>query len=134
MKAFVYNIFMKIAEPRVQRVLQFGVYLFLGIAGVGVVSDPPSAYQHVIGLTLVYIFGAFLVLGSLFGLIAVLPGIYWLERSAIIFLTTAVLIYLVIAISLGISLVVLGIFLAFICTFIKRWYNIKGTLLAPKKG
>lgn len=133
MKKFFYDIFMKIAEPRVQRILQFWVYLFLCVVGVGVVTNLPPSFQNILGLLVAYSFGVFMVLGGLLGLVAVLPGIYWLERVSIILLTTAVLIYLVVVITLGATIVSVGVCLAFIFTFIIRWFDIRGMLLAPKK-
>lgn len=133
MKKFFYDIFMKIVEPRVQRILQFWVYLFLCVVGIGVVIDLPEYLQNILGLIVAYSFGVFMVLGGLLGLVAVLPGIYWLERVSIILLTTGVLIYLVVVITLGTTIVSVGVCLAFIFTFIIRWFDIRGMLLAPKK-
>src|SRR5690606_41681895 len=118
MKKFFYDIFMKVAEPRVQRVLQFWVYLFLCVVGIGIVTNLPSSLQNILGLLVAYSFGGFMILGGLFGMIAVLPGIYWLERVSIILLTTAVLIYLVVVITLGATVVSLGVCMAFIFTFV----------------
>lgn len=132
--SFAHSVFMRIAEPRVFRVLQLGVYLFLGFSGVAVLFHPPENLENVVGLTLLYVFGAFIALGSFFGSVAILPGIWWLERVALISLTTGILMYIVMAVSLGSSPVGVGVSIAFIFTFAQRWSEIRGALLAPKRG
>lgn len=113
--------------------MQFVVYAFIFVAGIGVITDPPESFKSTIGLSLVYVLASFLTIGPLFGMIAVLPGIWWLERVALIAMGTGVSMYLVMIISMGSSLVVIGICIAFITTFIQRWYEIKGSQLAPEE-
>lgn len=125
--------YLRIAEPRGIRLMQFGVYAFIFIAGVGIITDPPESFKSVVGLTLVYLLASFLTVGPLFGMIAVLPGIWWLERVALIAMGTGVSMYLVMVISMGVSLVNVGISSAFLITFIQRWTEIRGSQLAPKE-
>lgn len=126
-------LFMKIAEPRVFRLLQFGIYILLGIAGIGVLIDTPDSIQNVLGNFLIYVFGGFVALGAILGAFAVLPGIWWLERVALLALGTGVAMYVVITISLGVSIVGLAVYIAFILSFIQRWTEIRGANLAPRK-
>lgn len=128
---FAHSLFMKIAEPRVIRLMQFGIYICMIIAGTGVLSQPPSAFKYVVGSALVYVFGGFITLGAIFGAIAVLPGIWWLERVGIIALTTAMLMYAVIIIALGSSTVGVVVSVAFALTFAQRWLEIRRYQLAP---
>jgi hypothetical protein len=127
-------VFLKIAEPRVVRLVQFGIYVCMLDAGHYVLTTPPHSFQGVLGQTLVNVFGSFVAGGALLGAIAVLPGIWWLERVGIIALATGLAMYSVIAISLGISPVGFAIGIAFILTFVQRWMEIRRFQLAPKRG
>jgi len=131
---FAHSLFMKIAEPRVLRVLQFGVYICLIVAGGGVLANPPTSFENVIGLSLVYVFGGFLIIGAMLGAFAVLPGIWWLERVGILVIVTGLLMYIVMVVSLQSSSVGIGVSIAFILNFMQRWSEIKGAQLAPKEG
>lgn len=125
--------FLRIAEPRGIRLMQFGVYTFIFVAGMGVLFSPPEKFETTIGLTLVYLLASFITIGPLFGMIAVLPGIWWLERVALIAMGTGVAMYIAMIVSMGGSLIVIGISSAFLVTFIQRWTEIKGAQLAPKE-
>ena len=128
------SIFMLIAEPRVQRLLQFGVYLSLFIAGTAFLAGgPPEAFKAILGGSLSYIFSTFIAMGSLFGLIAVLPGIWWLERVAVLLLFTGMLKYIVVSIAWGLPGASILLILAFSCTFVQRWLEIRRYQLAPKR-
>jgi hypothetical protein len=105
----------------------------MSIAGFGVLLNPPPKFESVIGLVLVYVFGSFVTAGALLGVVAVLPGIWWLERVAILALSTGLAMYVVMAISLGSTPVVYAITTALILTFIQRWFEIKGAQLAPRE-
>lgn len=129
---FAYYLFMRIAEPRVLRLIQFGIYICMGNAGVGMLSSPPTTFDSVVALPLVYMFSGFITLGAILGAIAVLPGIWWLERTGILALTTGVAIYFVLLIALGASSVGISISLALVLTFRQRWSEIKGADLAPR--
>jgi len=130
---FGHSLYMKIAEPRVIRIMQFGVYLCMIVSGFGVISKPPTSFENVLGLSLVYVFGGFVFIGALFGAVAVLPGIWWLERVGIIALTTAMSMYSVVIITLGTSPIGIAICIAFALTFAQRWMEIRRFQLAPKE-
>lgn len=131
---FIYTIFMKIAEPRVKRLLYFGIYICMSVVGFWITTHPPATFQSVIGLTLVYVFGAFVLGGGVLGLVSVLPGIWWLERVAVISLGTGMLMYSVIVIALNSSVVGVGVSIAFALTFMLRWMDIREYQLAPREG
>lgn len=126
--------FMLIAEPRVVRVVQFGIYLCLLTAGAFVLATPPRSFEGVLGQTLVTVFGLFILIGGALGATAVLPGIWWLERAGILALATGLAMYSVVAITLGVSPIGFLIGLAFILTFVQRWMEIRKFQLAPKRG
>lgn len=132
-KTLTYNLFMRIAEPRIFRLLQFGIYVCLLIAGLGVLIYPPHNIVEVLGPNLVYVLGSFVTLGSALGAFSVLPGIWWLERVGLLALGTGMLMYVVIQVSLGVSILGLILCIAFILTFIQRWTEIRGAALAPRK-
>lgn len=125
--------FLLIAEPRVLRLLQFGVYICMTIAGGWLIANPPVSFQSVIGAGLVALFGGFLGLGGLLGAIAVLPGVWWLERAGIIALITGLLIYVTIVVALGSSVTGIVVCIAFALQFTIRWTEIRRYDLAPKR-
>ncbi len=131
-KAFSY-IWNSIAEPRVQRVIQFGIYLWLFVSGLLTLCLPPVNITDSIGLILTYVFGSFIFFGALAGGIAVLPGIWWLERVGVILLFTALMMYVVVAIVWGLSPIGVALIIAFAICFVQRWFEIRGAQLAPKK-
>lgn len=126
-------IFMKIAEPRIIRLMQFGIYVCMFYAGVRLMLHPPTNFQSVLGLVLSYIFASFIFLGALFGGVAVLPGIWWLERVGLIALATGMGIYVIVVVSLGSSPLGIVVAIAFVLTFLQRWMEIKGPDLAPRE-
>lgn len=130
----LHYVFMKIAEPRVIRIMHFGIYICMMVAGIGVILDPPDRLQGVLGHTLVFIFGGFVFVGSFFGMFAVLPGIWWLERVGIIMLTTSLGMYVVTIVTLGATPVAVVVALALTLSFAQRWVEIKGAQLAPREG
>lgn len=130
---FFRTMFMRIAEPRVLRIMHFAIYVCMGIAGVGIPFHPPEKLQSILGLELLYIFSFFVTIGALLGAVAILPGIWWLERVGIIMLTTSMAMYVVIILALGSSLVAISVAIALTLTFGQRWLEIRGAQLAPRE-
>lgn len=128
---FLYHVYMMIAEPRVIRLLQFGIYLCMLIAGTLILLRTPHTLLGMSVDHFVPILGGFLVLGALCSGFAVLPGIWWLERAGLVLLGFGLLMYLVMVLWLNTSPVGVSISVAFILTFIQRWLEIKGSQLAP---
>lgn len=129
----LYNLFMKIAEPRVVRILHFGIYICMVFAGWRVIVNPSLSYNHVVNSLTVDILGAFLMVGALIGAVAVLPGVWWLERAGIISLVTGMAMYSVVIIALGGAAIVVIISIAFILAHSVRWLDIRGLQLAPRE-
>jgi hypothetical protein len=130
---FFTHLFLLIAEPRVVRIIQLCIYLSLIGAGYLVLSSPSPGIEGVLTRTLVVVFGGFLSLGGLLGAVAVLPGIWWLERTGVIAAITALLMYMVVVISLGTSTMGFLVSLALIGSLIKRWIEIRRYQLAPRE-
>ena len=125
-------LFLKIAEPRNVRIILFIKYIFLTIAGWGIVMLPPESFQNALGgRVLVMLFGYFVMVGGLITTFAVLPGIWWLERSGLILLGSGFLMYLVILSGLDASIIVTSITIAIMLTFLRRYVEIKDAQLAP---
>lgn len=132
---FLYHIYMMIAEPRVRRLMYFGIYLCLAIAGSGVFFSPPKAIATILGgYVWIWIFGSFIVLGAVLALGAVLPGIWWLERAALISIITGIGLYTIMLLFLGTTFLatLLPIIVILICAL--RLLDIKEFLLAPREG
>lgn len=125
-------LFMKVAEPRVIRIMHFGIYICMMISGIGVIIGPPETLQSVLGHILIYVFGGFVFLGALLSAFAVLPGIWWLERVGIIMLATSMSMYVVAIFALGASVVGIVVALALTLSFFQRWVEIKDAQLAPR--
>jgi hypothetical protein len=128
-----YALFLKIAEPRVIRLMLFVIYGLTLWGGIFILAATPEQYVRLIGATLAYIFGSFIVIGSLMSGFAVLPGIWWLERVGIILLATSAAIYAVLLIYLGSSFVPVAFTLALAVSFGMRWVEIRGAQLAPRE-
>lgn len=128
----LYELYMKIQEPRVYRLLQLGVYICLGVAGLGVSLYPPASMTFILGSVYLQIYGWALFTGSVFASVAILPGIWWLERVGLVLLITSLAIYITIAITLHASSVNVFVSIAFILRFIQRWYEIHRWMLEPR--
>lgn len=130
-RLFVF-LFFKIKEPRTIRLVQFVIYACMVGAGHFIVTVQPILYTKVLGGALVIGFGGAILLGGLLGTIAVLPGIWWLERTAIIALWTGLGIFVVVQFALAISIVGLLIAVALAASFVQRWSDITEFDLAPR--
>lgn len=130
-----YHLFLKIAEPRVVRLIFFGIYAFLFIAGAGVLASPPRSFQGILGFTLVMFIGGFVAFGSFLGMASVLQGIWWLERAGVISLWAGIGLYVLVMLGLKTSLVSVALPIVVILMLILRWREIKRYQLAPiRKG
>jgi len=130
-KAGVYSAYMKIAEPRVVRIIQFLIYIGLLAVGIMVLLSVPRSLESAVGHGFVVGFAIFLIIGALCSGVAVLPGIWWLERSGLSLLSCGLLMYLTMIIWLNSSPVGIAICLILMLTFVQRWLEIKGAQLAP---
>lgn len=130
---FTQKLFSKIAEPRVFRVFQFIIYVLLILAGSSVLLNDPKTLRFVVGPILLGMFGIFITLGGLLGAIAVLPGIWWLERVAILILVPGIAMFIVMIYTIDATNLNILISIAFLLTFVQRWFEINEYQLAPKK-
>lgn len=130
----VFAIYMKIAEPRVKRLIYFAIYILLGIVGGTSTFRPNPRIEELLGgMALIYSFGGLIVAGSVICLISVLPGIWMFERAGLVGLGTGIAMYSATLIILGASPAVAIIPTILILVFFLRWLDIKDYLLAPRK-
>lgn len=131
-KTGIHSVYMKIAEPRVVRIIQFFIYVLLLLVGVLLLNQIPKNLEHAAGdIGFVVAMAVMLSIGALCSAIAVLPGIWWMERAGLVLLTFGLLIYVVLIDQLNSSPMGIVICLILILTFVQRWLEIKGAQLAP---
>jgi hypothetical protein len=131
-KAFLTQAFLLIAEPRVIRIIMFLLYAVFLTAGYLVVTKPSESILDVLGGGLAMVFGIFLTIGGVLGFVAVLPGVWWLERTGIIACAVGLAMYVVIVLTTASSS--LGFPFAILLTgFLAiRWIEIRRYQLAPR--
>lgn len=132
-RRIVVNLFMRVQEPRVIRIFHFGIYLTLAVAGIMFLTSPQSSVVGAIGLQLAINLSAALALGGVLGAVSVLPGIWWVERLAIISLASGMLMYLVVLFALQTSAIPVGITVALILSLALRWIEVRKYQHAPGK-
>lgn len=130
------RIWHRINEPRFVSIAHFTVYVALLLAGVYSLRNPPGSLQGEIGASAMSLLLWVATASALVGSIAVLPGKYWLERFAVIGLTGAATIYLLIVLVLhattdGNRLWQAGIIYGFIVSNVVRFYRIKDRPFRP---
>lgn len=130
----LYKAYMLVAEPRIVRLVLFAIYTMFLIAGIFVLTQPPEKFVEVLTVSLVCMLGSFLTLGSVLSMVAVLPGLWWLERCGILSLITGMLIYIVIIVNAKSSPLGICISIAFILFFILRYMETRQFKLAPRKN
>ena len=129
----LYRAYQLVAEPRLVRVILFAIYAVFIVAGAFVLAQQPDNFVEAITVKLVLMFGGFLTVGGILSSIAVLPGLWWLERCGLLALGTGMLIYLIISISVQGSPVSICVSIAFILFFILRYMETRQFKLAPRK-
>lgn len=128
----VYSAYMKIAEPRVVRLIQFVIYVGLFIVGLMILGKVPQSLADAAGAqAFVVAFALMLIVGALSSGVAVLPGIWWLERAGLVLLGFGLLVYMVMVVKLNSSPMGVVVCMILILSFVQRWLEIKGAQLAP---
>jgi hypothetical protein len=130
-KAHLRRWFLKIEEPRVQRILYLFFYLTAIITGLSALWTTPDKFYQSGGVVLVDSLGVFFVVGGLCGAIAILPGTWWLERVGLLSLAFGLAARGISIISLGVSTTGALIFLGEILLLVIRFIQIRRADLAP---
>lgn len=90
----------KVREPRSVSVAHFIIYVAGAAAGVYATIVPPTSIEGEIGTLAMSALSLLLTFGCAIGAIAALPGIYWLERTAVTSIALAMALYLAIVVTL----------------------------------
>lgn len=96
-------VWFKIREPRVISVLYFFIYFVLFLGGTAALNDPPSTIAGEVGMVAMNLLSTILAFGGALGMVAALPGIWWLERIAVLSVSLSAAIYGYIILSLHVS-------------------------------
>lgn len=128
----------RIQEPKVITVYQFVIYVVVTLTGLAAWFFPPTSIEGAIGPVLTQMFAGLLVTGGLLGSIAVLPGIWWLERAGVLACATGALIYGGVVLSLhvtqsGSRLVQLGVITWALLSIAQRWHRIRRYAYDPER-
>lgn len=129
------RLFMKIAEPRVRRLLYFVAYIGLAIVTSATFFQVPNAIPHILGgMILVNTFAGFIVFGCLVCAATVLPGIWMFERAGLYLVGGGIAMYAATLLFLGASPLITVLPVVLIVLLAIRWLDIKEFLLAPREG
>lgn len=128
------SVYMKIAEPRVKRLIYFVIYVLLGtIGGISAFKPNERLADFAGGQSLIYFYGILIIVGALVCLLSVLPGIWIFERAGLVGLGTGIVLYVATLILFGASPTVSLFPIIIILVFLLRWLDIKDYMLAPRK-
>lgn len=84
---------LRIREPRVVAVVHALTYLVLAGGGVSALLHPPTSISGEIGAVAMTLLAAMLTAGGAIGLVTVLPGWWWVERTGVSLIIAACVIY-----------------------------------------
>lgn len=93
----------RIHEPRAVSIGYFAIYLAGFGAGLYATFVPPSSIQGEVGAGAMSALTVLLMTGCAIGAVAALPGIYWLERTAVLSIALAMLLYLAVVLVLQVQ-------------------------------
>lgn len=128
----------RVQEPKVITLYQFVIYVVVALTGLAAWFFPPTSIEGAIGPLLTRMLAGFLMVGGTLGAIAVLPGIWWLERAAVLACATGALIYGGVVLSLhitqtGSQLVQLGVITWALLSIAQRWHRIRRYAYDPER-
>ena len=83
----------KIREPRVISMLMWLQYLSFLAGGIAALVEPPHLVLLELGPWTMSVLAGLLIFGGTVGAISALPGIWWLERFAVVSITFAGVVY-----------------------------------------
>ena len=128
-----YRPFMRIEEPRVVRVFWFLIYLTLFATSATFLADLPRSVLEVMGATITVSMGLAVAVGAAVGTFGVLPGVWRLERIAIISIASGAGMYITALFALGASSMPIGLVFALILSLALRWSEVRKYQHAPGK-
>lgn len=101
--ALVRRLWRRVHEPKSVSVAHFVIYAAGVAVGVYATVVPPSSIEGEIGRAAMAALSLILTVGCAIGAVAALPGIYWLERTAVASIALAMALYLAIVIALHVQ-------------------------------
>lgn len=130
MRTRVLKLWNRIREPRVVSTLRFCMYLVMLLGAVTALISPPRSIEGAVGELAMTGLATLLAFGGVLGAIAALPGIWWLERTAILAITLALGIYGLVVVSMhlggeGNRLLQLSIVVGLMLSQAIRWVRIR---------
>lgn len=126
--------FYLIQEPRIVRLGMLAFYLWMIYSGYVALTQSPDTFYTAAGPLVVVFLAFFLAAGGIFGAIAILPGLWYIERVGLLSIAfglfcRAILIQALAGSALAAVLLASTVILLFV-----RWVSIRGADLAPKEG
>ena len=99
----LYQLWLKINEPRIVSVTHAAVYFVLMSAGIYALVDAPNSVEGQAGDLAMMLLAGTLAVGGAIGVPTSLAGIWWLERTAVALVLLASGVYLGIIIALQLT-------------------------------
>jgi hypothetical protein len=130
-RAKLYRWFLLIQEPRIVRIAMFAIYVYFIVAGVQAFTSTPDHFYQVTGPRIVFSIGVFFIVGGVVGLVAVLPGHWYIERVGLVALALGCLARGVLVSALGVSDVGASILNILILFLFVRFLTIRRADYAP---
>lgn len=132
-------LWLRVNEPRAVSVAYFFIYATGTAAGLHATFVPPSSIQGEIGAGSMTALTVLLTVGCAIGSYAALPGIYWLERTAVTSIALAMSLYLGIVLVLqvqqpeGNRLLQAWVVFAVLVMQAVRWVRIRARPYRPRE-
>lgn len=128
----------RIHQPRPISVMYFLIYLITLGGGVAALIKPPTSIEGQVGTSAMIVLAGILAFGGLVGSIAALPGIWWLERTAVMSIALSATIYAIILTTLhfresGNRLLQLTFVLSVLLMQAVRWHRVSQRPYDPER-
>lgn len=121
----------RVQEPRNVTLAQTAAYVVTLLVGISALTSPPDSLRSQIGPVLSAIWASFLILGGALGALAAPPGIWWIERVAVLACGTGLVVYGAVVITLyltspsGNRLPQAGVIALCVLGCVMRWMRIR---------
>lgn len=127
----------RITEPRVIALALFIQYIVFSATGAHAIFEPPTSIEGEVGQSAMAMLAGLLIFGGAIGAVAALPGIWWLERSAVLSIGLSALLYLVIVLYLhfnqpGNRLLQAAFVMSVLLHQVVRWVRIRDRSYRPE--
>lgn len=132
------KLWLRIQQPRIVSVFHFISYILIAISGLSAIMQAPRSLTDTAGSDLVMWWAWLLFIGGTLGALVVLPGVWWLERAAVLACIGSCLIYAVGIMFLqiqepGNKVVQICMLFALALLFGNRWFRIRRYSYDPER-